>query len=216
MARIRRPIIPTDGSYLPTARALWGASAEKLNEAELCALNMRNVKDRVSYESAWAQAVDCLEEFWAKFYSDGKSVSSKFEPWAGKIIKERKDDQLLQYLTQARHQNQHGNLSIAWSRGSYEIGRNFAGQISDLIIYKDGTFSADISAHAKNYDPDIVKHVGGAPTLPAIHNRKFNQTFCPPVAHLGKSCLGLSPHAVILRGLAYYKKVLQDAVEKFS
>ncbi|HEC15960.1 MAG TPA: hypothetical protein ENI99_05215 [Sedimenticola sp.] len=78
---------------------------------------MSGAKDRVTYEREWNEFVDALEEAWNRFYEEGKQLSSKFPPWAGKYIKIRKKDPLLSYLINARHKSQHALLSMDWEQG---------------------------------------------------------------------------------------------------
>ena len=47
---------------------------------------MEDAKDRIQYEGGWTRLVDSLEEFWTRFFDDGKNTFSAFQPWAGAIV----------------------------------------------------------------------------------------------------------------------------------
>lgn len=46
---------------------------------------MEDAKDRIQYEGGWTRLVDSLEEFWTRFFDEGKNTFSAFQPWAGAI-----------------------------------------------------------------------------------------------------------------------------------
>lgn len=117
MKRHKGKVQPSKGGPAPTRHTKWQRSQEKISLAKAAAHRMSGAKDRVTYEREWNEFVDALEEAWNRFYEEGKQLSSKFPPWAGKYIKIRKKDPLLSYLINARHKSQHALLSMDWEQG---------------------------------------------------------------------------------------------------
>src|SRR5687768_17498609 len=105
----------------PVRRGVWHAAWEKLQEAETAIRRMQDASDRIEYEGGWTQFVDSLEEFWTRFFDEGKQSFTRFQPWAGAFDAERRRDDLLRYLYQARHQSQHGRISLEWGEGRFVI-----------------------------------------------------------------------------------------------
>lgn len=203
-------------SLIPNKRGLWYTAFEKLDEANIGRIQMEKASDRIEYENGWTRFVESTEEAWTSFYDEGKNKFSKFQPWAGKIIKERKEDDLLKYLYQARHQSQHGNLPLEWSEGKINIGRGFNGYLQSLTITPDGSFEAEATSLDKNNKRFKLEHEAGVPKLPTIKNKKHNQVYAPPKKHLSKKITDSKPHRVAELAINYYKDKFEEALKKFS
>jgi hypothetical protein len=205
------------GAIAPIERGLWHAAWEKLQEAAAGVKQMEDAKDRIQYEGGWTRLVDSLEEFWTRFFDEGKNTFSAFQPWAGAIDAKRKGDPLLAYLYQSRHQSQHGRIALEWESGTISVGGGeFFGTVRDLKIFTDGTFQADVNATPGSDARFKTLHDPGKARLPSIVNKKHNQAFQPPSAHLDRSITDLSPINVGRLGIAFYEDVLRQGFVKFG
>ena len=213
---VRRRIEMEKGGILPLERGLWFAAGEKLQEAEQAIEGMRVAKDRISFEAGWTRFVDSIEEFWARFYDEGKIKFSNFQPWAGVIDVKRKSDPLLQYVTQARHQSQHGRISLEWEPEKLIIAPGFNGHLRGLKIFPDGTFEMDATPLQGSSVEGTVVASPGRPLLPVIENKKFRQKYAPPTEHSGVLLVNKTPIGVAQAALSYYASTLDLAVEKFA
>ncbi len=211
----RKFIQPERGAIAPTSRNLWDAAREKLEEADTALAEMERAHDRVSYEAAWSQFVDSIEEFWSRFFDEGKNTFSNFQPWAGAIDQERKDDETLQYFYQARHQSQHGRIPMLWEQPQLILGRGFAGAMYELRIHPDGSYEAKAEPNDPAGQPFLVEHAPGKPALPTIENKRYKQSFSPPSKHNGTQIVDRSPNAVARLVLGYYRRVLSQAIHQF-
>jgi hypothetical protein len=217
MAIERGRVELTPGAITPVSRGLWHAAGEKFAEAKKGVEQMRQAKDRIEYEAGWTRFVDSLEEFWARFFDEGKATFSSFQPWAGAIDAERKKDPLLSYIYQARHQSQHGRIILAWEEGSIQVGGGeYFGTVKDLKISGDGTFVADVKSTSGSKGKFNVSHEPGNPRLPAVLNKKYGQEFQPPSSHLGQSLRDTSPMHAANLALEFYEKKFRQAFEKFT
>ena len=199
----------------PTRRDLWDAAREKIVEAEAALAAMRSARDRVSYEAAWSHLVDSVEEFWCRFFDEGKVSFSDFQPWAGSINRERKTDETLQYFYQARHQSQHGRIPMSWEQPKLIIGRGFAGRMYGLRIHLDGSYEDQTAPNDSCGTPFRVEHASGKPILPTIENKLHRQFFPPPKIHNDNPIVDSSPTAVAQLVIEYYRGVLSQAIAKF-
>jgi hypothetical protein len=215
--KIRGNITPEEGSVFPNQHAPWGREYDKVAEAESGITYMRRAKHRVGYEAGWTRFVDSIEEAWARFYAEGIQNHRKFRGWISKHNKTRQKDELLCYITQARHQSQHGIIALAWSPGSgISVGQGFAGAMSELKIYSDGSFEAEAQAAPSSPKPFAVYFDPGKATLPTVENKKFKQTFPPPTTHLGKSIAGIGPIEASEQTLLFYRAVFDAAKRELS
>lgn len=216
MARKQIQLVP--GAIAPVSRPLWFSAFEKLDEAEQAIDQMRNASDRIAFEAGWIRFVDSLEESWNRFFDEGKTCFSEFQPWAGAIDAKRKKDEMLSYLYQARHQSQHGRISLRWTEPRMLMAPNFGGLIRSLKIFPDGSYEID----ATNTDPDTsqpdatVELDPGNAELPIIENKRHKQSFNPPTTFNGQPLAEQSPVAVAERGLMFYRDVLAQAKTKFG
>jgi hypothetical protein len=212
----RRKIEVAFGSLAPVSRNLWSAAVEKLHEAEFGLSQMNNAQDRIEFEQGWTRVVDSLEEFWTRFFDEGKNRFSGFQPWAGAIYAQRKKDPLLKYLIQARHQSQHGRISLEWESGQLNIAPGFNGHIRGIKVFPDGTFELEATpAHSTVPDP-IISFSGGSARLPLIVNKKHKDRFQPPTAHFEDNLKDVSPKNISRLGLQFYFMVLERAFKKFG
>lgn len=204
------------GSIAPTQRTLWSSAIEKLQEAEIGLRQMEQANDRIRFEQGWARAVDSIAEFWTRFFDEGKSKFSNFQPWAGGIETSWKKDKLLMYLYQARHQSQHGRVAFEWDEGSLRIAPNFNGYIKDLSIFGDGTFSMSSTPLPGSETKATIRFEGGHARLPTIVNVREKLEYGPPNQHLGKTYAELKPMQAIRLGINFYTSILDSAFAKFA
>jgi hypothetical protein len=214
MARKQIQFVP--GAIAPTSRSLWFTAFEKLHEAERAIDQMRNAPDRIEFEAGWTRFVDSLEEFWNRFFDEGKTSFSDFQPWAGAIDAKRKSDEMLTYLYQARHQSQHGRISIRWKEPRTLIAPNFNGHIRGLTIFPDGSYEIDATPLHPSLPEATVAYDPGSAELPIIENKKHKQSFNPPTSFNGQPLLEQTPLAVAQVGFEFYRDVLSRAIAKFG
>ena len=214
MTRKRIQIIK--GAIAPISRTLWSAASEKLQEAEDGITQMQNARDRISYEAGWVKFIDSLEVFWSRFNDEGEETSTDFKQWTDELNPSRKKDDLLRYLIQARHQNQHGRIALQWGEPSLLIAPNFNGHIRGFELVKDGTYEMDSTPlHASQPEATIAYNPGDA-LLPVVNNKLHKQTFNPPTHHNNKPIQDSCPLGVAQIGLDYYKNILALARRQFE
>jgi len=205
--RIRTFLKRAARSIIPTNRNPWDACQQKLGEAKNAVGQMEAAADRVSFEEAWSSLVDSLEEAWTRFFSEGNTISTKFQPWAGTIDTERRRDPLLRYLIESRHKSQHGGLSLDWEEPRLRIAPGFSGHIKELKGYSDGSIEFDASPSQDGGEKNLqVVLEGGEPGLPETENRGV--VYSPPV--------GILPIEAARTGIEYYERVFAEAAKRLG
>lgn len=177
---------------------------------------MSQSDNRTDYDYAWNEFVDILESSWTAFFHDGKSLSSKFPPWAGRFKSERKKDELLRYLVQSRHMTQHGRLKLEWEAGKIRLGAEKEGVslYRNFKIYSDGSNEIEYESFVPGNKPKVLFEPGKA-ILPTVKNTRYQQTFEPPTSHLGEQIRSKDPILAANMAIAYYQRVYEKAAAKF-
>ena len=212
----RRRIEMHRGAIAPTSHGLWGLALEKLDEAQSAIDRMSGATDRIQYEKGWAQFLDSLEEFWTRFYNEGKSKFGSFPPWAGVIVAKRKADEGLQYLYQGRHQSQHGRVALLWDEPKVHIAPGFSGTIARLRVYPDGTYKIDATPSHPSVPEATLTFDPGSALLPVVENKRFNQSYDPPSTIDGHTLASKDPIALARHGLTFYRNVLKQRQQEFA
>lgn len=212
----RKHIQLENGAILPKTRNLWESAILKLQEADSAISDMTLARDRVDFEEGWSRYVDSIEQFWTRFYDEGKDKFTSFQPWAGKIDSERKSDETLNYVYQSRHKSQHGRIALEWEPPKLIIGRGFSGLEYGLRIFPDGTYEANTVPHNPSSKSFSVDYSPGSPSLPTIEDKRKKKYFSAPSKHLGEILIDNSPLKVARITLTYYKNTLNDGFAKFS
>ena len=150
-------------------------------------------------ERAVAELADChdfetFNDIWYTFLVSSKNIytvleqGSKSSPqsrqWFGAVTGFRKDDELLQYLFEARNDDEHGlENSAEHVPGSLAIGVRREGFSSGVIL--NGTIGPGGSLHVQSTDgkPVLIKQ-----TLPHVRlisiAARGGRTIDPPKTHL--------------------------------
>lgn len=212
----RKKIEIEKGSIAPVQRTLWSAAIEKLQEARAGLAQVSSATDRIAFEQGWTRAVDSLVQFWVRFYDEGASRFSNFQPWAGQQEKKWKSDETLMYLYQARHISQHGRFMFEWGAGKLKIAPNFNRHVKTLSVFTDGTFTMSATNLAGAPEGATVRFVGGQAILPVIVNKREQQEYPPPMVFEGGSYRQLSPAETVKAGIDYYQALLEAALKKFG
>ncbi|WP_376693696.1 hypothetical protein [Wenzhouxiangella sp. EGI_FJ10409] len=197
-------------SISPKEHGIWDVAVSKLAEARSSIEAMENAVSRYCYTEAWGRFVDSLQEAWVSFDHEGKDSVPKYSAWIAPIYRQRKEDELLQYLYQARHQSQHGKVPLAWTGAHVKIAPNWSGHIARLDLFKDMSYRFDAQPQDGKSTPTL-EYSPGDPLLPAIENRRYRQTFNPPKQHLKRALPSKDPVAAAKLALNYYEVLVQRA-----
>lgn len=202
------------GTVAPVEKAPWDDARRKLDQAAIALSVMKVACDRNSYEDAWTTFVDSLQVFWHRFYDEGKATFNGFTVWVAELDTQRKNDELLKYLSMARNQNQHGRLSLDWGAQVLRVGPpGFSGNIGNIAIFADGRFEVNVKRDAGSAEVPALALDPGAPSVPTVINR--GTSFPPPELHLGLAIGSGHPLAIANRGWGWHSKVLCDAFDVF-
>ncbi len=162
-------------------------------------------------------------DLWYTFLTSNKAIytalnkGAKNNPqsrqWMGGKARQRKEDQLLQYLFQARDDDEHGLNQVTERKpGHLAIGKAAPGfsksiHIKSLII-EDGKVSGEVES--MDNKPVLIESTPPHPILATVHGRG-NVSFVPPAEHLGHSLPDQSPLTVAKLAITYMESLIDEA-----
>lgn len=180
----------------------FDAAAQSLDQCRQIVTDMNQVLDAARMEILWSDFLIGSQRVFSKLAaaSEGKSAA-----WFGKIAKERGEDELLVYVHQARHADEHGLEKVASPvGGDLQVNEDAAGKgmlIKELRIGNGSVENLDAENAAIRFNPaDAVLH--------PVKNR--GRTYPPPNTHEGKPWTENNAQAVAKAVLAYMEKTVAE------
>jgi len=144
----------------------------------------------------------------------GSKVSAPSRQWFGAKKQARKADDLLQYMFQARNDDEHGLEEVTkFDPGHIKIVRTVPGHSESFsigkMVFGDGVFHVEgikshdgkpVAVDIKQPSIDLVPVIGPGPV-----------TFNPPTTHLGQAIFDPSPMGIGRLYLDYLAGIIRDA-----
>jgi len=186
-----------------------------------------------------SQSYDDFSDRWYVFLTSFKNTYTVLEQgakqspqsrqWFGKKKRARKNDQLLQYLFEARNDDEHGlDSPVQLIPEKHEIGIRQPG-FSNTVLLNGGPFRnvvvsgfetavvfegqkppPGLQAQSLDGKPVLVKRTPSTTVLADVTARG-GRTIHPPTSHLDKAIEDRSPVAVAILAVSYLETLLADA-----
>lgn len=195
-----------------TAIGPWSYPFLKLKAAQNGISMMNAFKDKVSFLVGWLSFVDSLEQSYSAFYEEVKQRCQSKIALMQEFDKLRHHESLLKYLIQVRHKSQHGQFHLEWEEPKLEIGKDFYGRISSLVLHPDGSFTWKGETFPGEKELGIG-YEDWKPRLPAITNR--GGRFEVPNLFLGKK-VDNDPVDIAERALSFYDHEYQRIIAEIQ
>ena len=171
------------------------------------ATNHQNFSDTwYTFLTAAKNVYTCLEQ--------ASKATAPGRQWFGGIKALRKSDELLQYLFQARDDEEHGvEAATELQPGALGIGVNKPGfstamHIRRLAIDQQGNVELDATSH--DGKPILLEITPARSILKPVTGRG-NRIYDPPTAHLGNAIPDNSPIPVAQLALIYLESLVDQA-----
>jgi hypothetical protein len=168
---------------------------------------MRAAPSLEEYATAWQDFIERLAKLWIKAEKECQPFRARFQPWQGRFKAIRDSDELLRYLHQARHADQHSIQPMT---------QEVLGQLM-LSIPPLGTVEVQL-------DPEKGKlKIIGECSFALNQNRGYmllpivnrSVTYNPPTEYLGEKLSRNDPLLVAEKGLAFYEDFLRQVEAEF-
>ncbi|MEH6697092.1 MAG: hypothetical protein V7672_00180 [Brevundimonas sp.] len=167
---------------------------------------------------ASASSFEDLSEAWSDFLLLSNGVyfklalgavgCGKSEAWRGRKRRERKVDELLQYLHQARNSDEHGIEPVAEMKGKLSISG--FGYLRGLVAIPLEDGSAKIALDA---DPEVEVSFSTYAALVPVTNSEHGDTFQVPTCHLGHALVNPTPQRAGKLFVSYLERLIAEAAE---
>lgn len=187
-----------------------------LSRAERALQQLLNATGITETRSAWTDFLTAVSAIYEILKVGSRSLGSS-AGWFGRVVKERRDDELLRYLHHARNSDFHGLKEVTGDTGSRSERQ-----------MPDGTFSGYISSHPEGIEmtefhsftinPDGTKTEIFTPlittsfaTLIPVYDEIHKDTCEVPTKHWGQSRLFLEPRNAAEAAIPYLQGLLAIA-----
>lgn len=190
-------------------------AASRLDTAKQLLLELRACKAYPEFCSKWYLFLVSAKNVYTTLEKGARANAKTKQWWFAEKKAERKDDPLLQYMFQARDDDEHGLEPVTEHvRGSLAIGVAAPGYSSHI------RFDGLVIDSQGRFNPAAVRSGDGLPVRVEItpeHVRLIAVTgrgdikYQPPTEHMGKPIGDASPAGVATLTLAYLSRLLDEA-----
>lgn len=192
-----------DAKAITKAKSRLRVAGKALAELSLC-------KEYQEFSDTWYTFLGAAKNVYTVL-EQGAKASAQSRQWFGGVKQFRKDDELLQYLFEARNDDEHGlECSTEHVPGSLAIGVSKPGGSNTMVF--NGTFGPGGSMNVTSLDGKSVLIEKTLPHARLIAvNARGGRTYNPPTSHKGQPVSDRSPSNVAALGLAYLTELVTDA-----
>lgn len=200
----------------------------RLRVAQKALADLKSCRTFEEFSDAWYVVLTSSKNIYTVLEQGAKGAAQSMQ-WLGAKKQIRKSDPLLQYMFEARNDDEHGlGSSVALRPELHEIGvagpgfssliRLDGGPFSNVVIAGSGTavaFSGGPPPPGLRVTPLDGKPVQvrrtPATTILVPVNARGDRTYDPPTHHFGQQLHDTSPIAVAELNVAYLSNLLDEA-----
>jgi hypothetical protein len=172
--------------------------------------NITKASDYTAFCDAWYIFLVSAKNIYT-ILEQGAKISPQSRQWFGGIRRLRRGDPLLQYLFQARDDNEHGlNDGTTLDPGGVFLGVMKSGYSQAIRV--DGTTGpgGNLKVQALDGKPVLIEKTPPHAVLAPVTDRGGN-VYHPPHEHLGKPISDNSPFVVAQLALNYLTDLIVEA-----
>lgn len=176
------------------------------------ALNeLSTAKDYTTFADCWYTFLTSIKNIYTAL-EQGAKASPQSMQWIGGKKQERRNDDLLQYLFQARNDDEHGlqpvteyvpeKIGLGVAKPGYSTSARYN------ITIKDGRISGIIQS--LDGKPYLIERTPAHARLARVHGRG-DVPFDPPTQHMGRPLASSLPVPVATLAIAYFESLVEEA-----
>ncbi|WP_249696461.1 hypothetical protein [Stappia sp. WLB 29] len=188
---------------------------------------MKSCDNFTDFSDAWYGLLTASKNVYTTLDA-GAKTSAQSRQWFGSVERYRKRDELLQYMFEARNDEEHGlGTAVELQPPVHEIGvaENGASRAFRIdggpfrnVIFEGGNpgirFLGGMPPYLKvtplDDRPVAIRRTPATTILVEVHARG-NRTYPPPASHNGQPLIDTSPIAVAELNLAYLETIVAEA-----
>lgn len=205
----------------------------RLRVAQKALAELKACRTFVDFSDAWYVVLTSSKNIYTVLELGAKGSPQSMQ-WIGAKKQQRKSDALLQYMFQARNDDEHGlGSAVELKPELHEFGlagpgfsnvvQFDGGPFSSIVCVRDEPDGAAVAFESMSPPSDLkVTSLDGKPvgfrrtpatTILMPVTGRDNRTYHPPTVHLGQSLQDTSPVAVAELNIAYLRGLLAEAEE---
>ncbi len=203
-------------------------SKSRLRAAKKAIHDLEESKTFTEFNDVWYNFLCAFKNVYTVL-EQGAKASPQSRQWFGEKQKERRADDLLQYVYEARNDDEHGlGASLEFKPEMHEIGIAAPGYSKSIVLnggpFKNVVLSGGVAAASFEGMPPPkgiqITSLDGKPVLnrytPATVilvnvNARGNRVLSPPNSHLGNQLADTSPLGVARQAIIYLESLVADA-----
>ncbi len=174
----------------------------ELSNAQACLDRMIAAEELYDITLEWESFLGAIERVWQKTeYSSVQSQNSRYQPWRGKFVGERKKDPLLRYMKNARDAAHHTiedySPEITPASQSIGIGSSGGSVYIEKLHMSSGVITEYSGSHPLEYSyrPESIR---------AVRVKNKSKWYNVPQKHLGVKIDDDHPITLASLTLVYY------------
>jgi hypothetical protein len=182
----------------------------RLEAAKIAVDRLRNAATYEEAEAAWTTFLVAANTIYPKL-EQGAKQSGKSAPWFGRKKHDRKQDELLNYLHQARNTDEHSIEPVT----KHKLGSISVGGGKDVGVRLDGVIGANTNLRVTSIGkkPPTITITPASMKLITVKDARYGDTFDPPTKHLGADLADTSPLAIAELAISYLEGLIAEATE---
>lgn len=180
----------------------------RLNSARKAMEELKTCRDLEQFHETWFAFLTAAKSIYTALETGSKISSPQSRQWFGGKQRERREDALLQYVYQARNDEEHGlDTQAEMSPGYFGIRVKRGYSTSIVGSMKDGVFTFASTDGKPMLLETMPEHI----SLKAVTGRG-GEIFRPPNTHLGQRIdFGFMPLPVAEKAIAYLASMVAEA-----
>ena len=185
----------------------------RLRVAQKAANELVECKDFDAFNDVWYTFLTAAKNIYTVL-EQGAKISPQSRQWFGAKKEERRKDDLLQYLFQARNDDEHGIEPIAEHIPGF-VGIGGGGErYSNSFMFSGGTDASGnfhiSELESKDGRPVLIEHRPDSVKLISVKDRG-GRLYDPPTSHKGSSLSDNSPLNVAKLALLHLEALVSEA-----
>jgi hypothetical protein len=181
----------------------------RLRNARKALDDLTRAKTFIQFSDDWHVFLVAAKGIWTTL-EQGTKETAQYRQWFGGKERQRRNDPLLQYLYEARNDDEHGiEPVIEQTPQRLAIGVAMPGFSSAMVI--NGSIGIGGALHVQTLDgkPALIEVQPSRPKLRRI-NARGNRMYDPPEVHLGTKLASQESIEIARLGIVYLEGLIKE------
>ena len=189
----------------------YNPARKEIKAAKKCLQSMESSHDLDEMEQLWRDCINHIEKSHTKLLSATNPVKGKFSSFFSKKITQKKNDELLRYVNQARNTDNHSIADLSRKVPPSTRYSSLPGAKSHYIKHMVIGSYGQIEHYEG--DPMLVKFHPASIEVISVTNSGV--MYSPPNTHLGVPVASKSPIVLARKAISFFEDWIEDSSKNF-